>query len=141
MVNNKTKKKMIAYENRRRRRRTNNRKKMRTGNNSKRKSKSKSEQEPKPIVYGHVYSAQCGHCINMQNDWDNLNAAVGKDIILMDISGNDPQGKVDTFNTEFQTDLKFEGYPTIFKLSQNGAPTEYYQGERTTDSMKQWLYH
>lgn len=94
----------------------------------------------KPIMYGHVYSTECGHCISMQGDWDKLKAIVGKDIELMDIS-DDHQGKVDALNANYQTDLKFNGFPTIFKFLRKSAPIEYYQGDRTTDNMKAWLYH
>jgi hypothetical protein len=95
----------------------------------------------KPIVYGHVFSTECGHCINMNGDWEKLTKEVGKDITLVDISNNH-QGKVDAFNTAYQTDLKFEGFPTIFKLSQKNAPVEYFTGDRTTDNMKNnWLYN
>ena len=93
----------------------------------------------KPIAYGHVFSTECGHCINMQGDWDKLKKEVGNDIELLDISNNH-QEQVNSVNASFQTDLKFSGFPTIFKIKHKKAPTEYYQGERTFEFMEKWLY-
>ena len=91
-----------------------------------------------PVVYGHVYSDQCGHCVNMQNDWNNLCSQV-KDIELRDI-GVDYDENIKKFNNDFNTELSYEGFPTIFRLSNKGAKPDYYYGERTAPSMKKWLY-
>ena len=96
----------------------------------------------KPIAYGHVYSTQCGHCINMQEDWDKLkNEANSKNktMELIDISENH-QAKVDEMNQTYQTDLKFSGFPTIFKVMSKSSPVHYYQGDRSKEDMKKWLF-
>jgi hypothetical protein len=95
-----------------------------------------------PCAYGHVFSTECGHCINMQEDWDKLTKEVQKehkDIELLDISENH-QANVDSLNKTFQTDLKFSGFPTIFKIMKKNAPVHYYQGDRSTQDMKKWLF-
>lgn len=107
--------------------------------NAKRKNTKNRKPKNAPIAYGHVFSTECGHCINMQGDWDKLKGQVGKDIELLDIS-DDHQEKVNTVNSSYQTDLKFSGFPTIFKLKRKNTPVEYYQGDRTTGFMKKWLY-
>ena len=104
----------------------------------KKKTKGKNHSIKKPLAYGHVYSDQCGHCINMQQDWDSMCGEI-KDIELRDI-GDNYENEVAKVNTEYNTDLKYEGFPTIFKIGKRGTPTEYYYGERTGPSMKQWLY-
>ena len=104
----------------------------------KKKTKGKKRSTKKPLVFGHVYSSQCGHCINMQQEWDNMCNEV-KDIKLRDI-GNNYEDEVTSLNTEYNTDLKYEGFPTIFKIIKRDTPVQYYYGERTSPSMKNWLY-
>ena len=95
-----------------------------------------------PCAYGHVFSTECGHCINMQDDWDKLKEEVKKEnqkIELLDISENH-QANVDILNKMYQTDLKFSGFPTIFKIIKQNTPVRYYQGDRSTQDMKKWLF-
>ena len=91
-----------------------------------------------PIIYGHVYSESCGHCIAMDEEWKKLCVEV-KDIELKDIGDNYDEN-VESLNREYQTDLTFEGFPTIFKLMKQGLPIQYYMGERSAKMMKEWLY-
>ena len=94
-----------------------------------------------PCAYGHVYSTKCGHCINMQADWDKLKEEIRKEyaIELVDISDNH-QEKVDATNLMYKTDLKFSGFPTIFKIIKKHTPVQYYQGDRSKKDMKKWLF-
>jgi len=104
--------------------------------------RSHKKKQSKPCAYGHVYSIECGHCINMQEDWDNLTEEVkrgNKSIELIDISNNH-QEKVDAMNRMYKTDLKFMGFPTIFKIKKTHTPALYYQGDRSKDDMKKWLF-
>lgn len=79
----------------------------------------------KPIVYGHVFSNSCGHCVDMQPDWDKLVKKIDKDIELFDI-GKDHSQRVRQFNDRFDSTLNFDGFPTIFKLNGQSQPVEYY---------------
>ena len=92
----------------------------------------------KPCLYGHIYSTTCGHCIAMDEEWKKLSRKV-KDIELKDI-GENYEENVESINREFQTNLTFEGVPTIFKLINHGLPMQYYTGERSAKLMKEWLY-
>lgn len=106
------------------------------------KKKSHPKKTKHPCAYGHVYSTECGHCINMQNDWDKLTVEVKKDneaMELIDISQNH-QEKVDAMNEMYRTDLKFNGFPTIFKLIKKNTPVLYYQGDRSKEDMKKWFF-
>ena len=108
----------------------------------KKKSKSKQKKSPKktknkletesasvtnslPIAYGHVYSTSCGHCNAMQEDWDGLTQDVGTKVELCDI-GDDHSNEVRQFNDRFHSTLNYDGFPTVFKLTQQGNPVEYY---------------
>ena len=92
----------------------------------KRKEKrNKLESNSLPIAYGHVYSNSCGHCVNMQDDWDNLVNDIGNKVELCDI-GEDHSNNVRQFNDRYDSTLNFSGFPTVFKLSQKNKPVEYY---------------
>lgn len=78
-----------------------------------------------PIAYGHVYSDQCGHCINMQSDWDKLKNNIGNKCELYDI-GEDHSNQVRKFNSRFHSSLNFDGFPTVFKLQKHGDSINYY---------------
>jgi len=94
-------------------------------NKSSRSKKLSEETNSVPIVYGHVYSNSCGHCVNMQKDWDNLVNDIGNQVELYDI-GEDHSTQVRQFNDHFDSTLNFSGFPTVFRLSQQGNPVEYY---------------
>ena len=48
--------------------------------------------------------------------------------------------EVQNINIQYGTDLKYEGFPTIFKLKTMNTPIEYYQNERNAKKIKKWLY-
>ena len=108
-----------------------------------RTKKTRTHKKKYPCAYGHVYSTECGHCINMQEAWDNLTnevKEVNNAIELIDISENH-QKNVDEMNKKYHTDLKFSGYPTIFKvIKKKKTPIQYYTGDRSKEDMKKWLF-
>ena len=99
--------------------------------------KRKNSKSRKPIVFGHVYSDQCIHCQNMQNDWNTLCKNVS--IPLHDI-GEDHENQVQQFNAKYNTNLETSGFPTIFRLKKQSSPIDYYNGNRSHKDMKKWLY-
>lgn len=111
--------------------------------NTAHKKKQKKIKTPKrvsflPIVYGHIFSSQCIHCIQMQPEWDKLVQQV-TDIELRDI-GDNYEENILNINKEFNCNLQFNGVPTIYKIMQKGGNVEYYYNERTCEAMKSWLY-
>ena len=108
------------------------------------------DNSPSTLAYGHIYSKQCGHCVQMQPEWDRV-IHNHKDIPLHDIhvvmsSPNDPyQQAIDDFNRRYSlqnadTMLKSQGFPTIFRIRKSDPHTvEYFQDDRTYDSISQWL--
>lgn len=99
--------------------------------------KRKNSKSQKPIVFGHVYSDQCIHCRNMQNDWNILCKKVS--VPLHDI-GEDHENQVQQFNVKYDTNLESSGFPTIFRLKKQSSPIDYYNGNRSHKDMKKWLY-
>jgi hypothetical protein len=86
-----------------------------------------------PIAYGHIFSPSCGHCIDMQQDWDHVKKTIGPKMKLYDI-GDDHSNGVTHFNNQYNTSLSFDGFPTIFKLSSPGKSVEYYDTYYTNQS-------
>jgi len=116
------------------------------------KKQSKKKAKTLPIAYGHVYSDSCGHCRDMQPDWDQLKSNIGQSVELCDIGDNHSYG-VRQFNDRFDSTLNFDGFPTVFKLQNKGNAVEYYddyykkQKEagkhlspfRSQESMRVWI--
>lgn len=92
----------------------------------------------RPVLFGHIYSNSCGHCVHMQPEWDKLCRQV-KDVQLRDI-GDNYDSEIANINQTFGTNIQYSGFPTIFRVVEPNKPVEYYQGERTAPMMKQWLY-
>lgn len=92
----------------------------------------------KPLVYGHIYSDQCGHCIHMKPEWNKVCNKIN-DVQLRDI-GHNYETEVANLNNEYRTDLKYEGFPTIYRITKKNHPVQYYQGERTAPMIEQWVY-
>ncbi len=92
-----------------------------------------------PLRFGHVYLETCPACQNMKIEWNKLLTMVPKDR-LVDIS-DDYDGKIGSFNKTYKTNLKYDFFPTIFKLKSVGSNVEYYDSTlpRTADKMKEWL--
>jgi len=102
---------------------------------SRRRKQKKTRKRQKPLVFGHVFSTQCGHCSSMQDDWTALCHEMRNKGTLIDI-GDDYSNQVLHFNQTYKTNLEYDGFPTIFKFKNK---IEYYNGERTKSKMKKWL--
>jgi thiol-disulfide isomerase/thioredoxin len=108
------------------------------------------DNSPPTLAYGHIYSKDCGYCKQMQPDWDRV-VSNHKHIPLHDIhvvmsNPNDPyQQTIDDFNRRYslqnnETMLESRGFPTIFRIRKsNPHDVDYFQDDRTYDSIAQWL--
>jgi thiol-disulfide isomerase/thioredoxin len=96
------------------------------------------KRKPKPVVFGHVYSTSCGHCINMQSEWDKVCQDLKRKHVLHDI-GDNYESKISEFNQKYNTNLAYSGFPTIFRIRSVSRPVEYYNGERRKEPMKRWI--
>lgn len=92
------------------------------------------------IVFGHVYSDECGYCQNMKPAWKELVTEMKPlGVPICDI-GKNYDTEIANFNQTYNTQLETAGYPTIFRLTRNSPNVDYYRGERTHPSMREWLY-
>lgn len=91
-------------------------------------------------VYGRFYANWCGHCKNMAKDWAELiqDKLFLKDAIMFDVEDKDQDKHIPKIK-EYTNDknIKVDGYPTIFKII-NGV-TEYYNGEKTKEKLREWF--
>jgi len=91
-------------------------------------------------VYGRFYANWCGHCKNMAKDWAELiqDKLFLKDAIIFDVEDKDQDKHIPRIK-EYTNDknIKVDGYPTIFKII-NGV-TEYYNGEKTKEKLREWF--
>ena len=93
------------------------------------------------IAYGKIYADWCGHCQNLNRDhWPAVEKKIGGSIKCYNISDKNQEKECAEFNEKYNTDLKLQGgYPTIFKLKKHGGKVEYYNGERTSVKIIDWL--
>ena len=92
------------------------------------------------IVFGHVYSDECGYCQNMKPAWKELVTEMKPlGVPICDI-GENYDTEIANFNQTYNTQLETAGYPTIFRLTRHSPQVDYYRGERTHPSMREWLY-
>ena len=123
----------------------NNTKRIRNKNKNKNTKRIRNENKIKnrrksSVIFGHVYSNGCGHCINMQGEWDKVCDRLKQKHILHDI-GDDYENKISQFNQKYNTNLSYTGFPTIFRLRKNSKPIEYYNGERQMKPMLKWIIY
>lgn len=94
-------------------------------------------------VVGKIYSNGCGHCVAMENPWDDLKNSLKEKIVFKDIeASSNMDAELKTLNetylngSEQKVSLQ-QGYPTIYKID-NGK-VSYYDGIRETEPMKSWI--
>jgi len=94
----------------------------------------------KKILIGKVYANWCGHCQSLKPEWlkmkKKLNTKMGYIIEFVEIEESH-QRKLAKFKQRYPK-LNVRGYPTIFKISGGNNHLEYYQGDRTAQSMVDW---
>lgn len=106
---------------------------------------SKPSNSSNPIVVGLIYAKWCEHCKSMKDDWKKLEGDFANNeniqIIKIDEANPDKVSKMNALHPE----LVANGYPTIFKISGKsggsdggGGNIEYFSGDRTYDSLRQW---
>lgn len=105
-----------------------------------------------PFAFGYVYSPDCSFCRDLKPEWSKFHNDVlqkynlkGKEI------GANHDLEMSNFNEQHSTNLKSNGFPTIFKLQQKNKPIMYYDDYyrqvdqtqhppfRTQKSMEIWL--
>jgi thiol-disulfide isomerase/thioredoxin len=90
------------------------------------------------IAYGKIYATWCGHCQAMESDWKTVESKL-LPLKAYNIESAQKDALVSDFNTKYNTNLELKGgFPTIFKLTKSSG-LSYYDGERNSHSMLNWL--
>ena len=101
------------------------------------KDKKKFEEEMKNNSTSFVkfYSPTCGHCSNMQNAWDGLNANNKLDHVgLFEVDVTQNPTVPDSCNIPQQT-----GVPYIILIDNEGKKINEYTGDRSTRDMENFI--
>jgi thiol-disulfide isomerase/thioredoxin len=99
----------------------------------------------KDIVIGKIYAEWCGHCQMLKPEWEKMKNNLKKSNLkykFYEIEQTDEDNGIQSINETYlkNADKKLElqgGYPTIFKIVD--GKIEYYNGERDSASMEQWI--
>ena len=117
-------------------------KSMKGGRRRRNRNKRKTQKrKPKSglVAYGKIYADWCGHCVALKPEWAKVERAM-LPMRSHNIESENKDVLIDDFNRKYKADLpKQVGFPTIFKLTHHGGKVEMYNGERTAESMLDWL--
>jgi thiol-disulfide isomerase/thioredoxin len=85
---------------------------------------------------GKVYAKWCGYCKVLKPEWDIMKRSLkrNKDVEIVQVEINQT-AKLNKLKKKYP-DLVIKGYPTIFKIDNNGI--QYYSGERLANDMAYW---
>jgi thiol-disulfide isomerase/thioredoxin len=85
---------------------------------------------------GKVYAKWCGYCKVLKPEWDIMKRTLkkNKDVEIVQVEINQT-AKLNKLKKKYP-DLVIKGYPTIFKIDNNGI--QYYSGERLANDMTNW---
>jgi thiol-disulfide isomerase/thioredoxin len=98
------------------------------------KQKNRTYRNQSKVIIGKVYADWCGHCQHLVPEWNTMRKNVKGRVIVMDIRETVPAKK----GGISLTNLKVEGFPTIFKTKNGGATFEYYGGLRQSAELTEW---
>lgn len=83
-----------------------------------------------------VYHPQCGHCIQMRNEWEQMKHRAPRQARIIEVNG---EGMSDNpLMSQSEIGRKTEGFPSIMRVK-NGRVIESFQQERTMPNMLQFV--
>ena len=91
----------------------------------------------KKILIGKVYANWCGHCISLKPEWKRMKSHIKnnyKNIKFIEAESSQID-KVENLKRKYN--IIPEGYPTLFKIKENGE-VEYYKGPRQSNDLIHW---
>lgn len=95
--------------------------------------------EKNHIIVGKVYANWCGHCKDLKPIWEELKSSLEKKMESLDLKIDFVEiEESEKKKLEEYPGLKVNGYPTIFKIKNNGK-IEYYDGHRELAKMQDWV--
>jgi thiol-disulfide isomerase/thioredoxin len=93
------------------------------------------------ITVGLIHASWCHHCLALKPEWKKMKKGLrNTNCQYLEIEDSDPHKdrKIAHVNSRLKGEkLVANGYPTIFYIK--GGNLEYYNGERTSDSLQQWV--
>ena len=89
---------------------------------------------------GLIHADWCGHCQTLKPHWKKFKTMIpGHTVIEIEDGQTDKNSILEKLNSELKgSSLAINGYPTIFKIV--GKTVQYFQGERTADSIYKWFH-
>lgn len=105
------------------------------------------ETSPKnAVVVGKIYANWCGHCKELEPEWENVMTRMdsyinNNQIKFEEIEQTEEDTKLPLLNNTYlngsaQKVALQAGYPTIFCIKNNAV--EYYNGQRNANSIYEW---
>jgi hypothetical protein len=98
------------------------------------------------MILGKITLLGCIHCENLKKPWDILKNDIKKNkknIEIIEIEAENEENEINKINKTLKnSELKSNGYPTVFKIV--NKKVYYYNGMRSSaedvEEMKKWLY-
>ena len=75
------------------------------------------------------YNNNCGHCKELNPEWDKAEAKMSDKMVAIDVTNSSDEA-IKTITTKFN----INSYPTMLVLD-NGSKTDTYDGERTESAL------
>ena len=102
----------------------------------------KTHKKKNVIVVGKVYANWCGHCQALKPEWKKMKQHLSKKkgkrhIVFVEIEESEIHSKLDKLNKDHNVNVQVGGYPTVFSIE--GGKVEYYNGNRQSNQMSQWV--
>lgn len=91
----------------------------------------------KKILIGKVYADWCGHCVSLKPEWLKMKNYIKKNFKHIDFIEAESSQKDIIENLKKKYNIIAEGYPTLFKIKENGV-VEYYKGKRFAKELLEW---
>ena len=91
----------------------------------------------KKILIGKVYANWCGHCVSLKPEWQKMKNHIKKNYKHIEFIEAEVSQINKVKNIKERHNIQVNGYPTIFKIKENGQ-LEYYSGPRFSNDLIQW---
>jgi len=107
-----------------------------------RRHTAKTHKKKNVIVVGKVYANWCGHCQALKPEWKKMKRQISKKkgkkhVVFVEIEESEINTKLNKLNQDHNVNVQANGYPTVFSIE--GGNVEYYNGNRQSASMMEWV--
>jgi thiol-disulfide isomerase/thioredoxin len=112
------------------------------GGRKTRRHTEKTHKKKNVIVVGKVYANWCGHCQALKPECKKMKRQISKKkgkkhVVFVEIEESEINSKLDKLNKDHNVNVQANGYPTVFSIE--GGNVEYYNGNRQSASMMEWV--